>query len=208
MFPVCLPPRLSPPLVLQPSLVVPSGEGPLHLPSPGCTTLYSKMMSLRIPSRGPLSAHKTVFLQLNTYGLSAFQLLLYHSPPNPNPPFVSFPFLSQSKKKANYRKQGTSPNRPQAVNIPTALSNASHRCSTRVSGKEKTRTFQLQREWKKAEQKKRKQKKRQGGKVISSWKLGHKFGRRCSVYMTSCIVTHYLLLLDAERLRPALRNGK
>lgn len=47
-----------------------------------------------------------------------------------------------------------------------------------------------------------------GGKVISSWKLGHKFGRRCSVYMTSCIVTHYLLLLDAERLRPALRNGK
>lgn len=61
---------------------------------------------------------------------------------------------------------------------------------------------------KKAEQKKRKQKKRQGGKVISSWKLGHKFGRRCSVYMTSCIVTHYLLLLDAERLRPALRNGK
>lgn len=146
MFPVCLPPRLSPPLVLQPSLVVPSGEGPLHLPSPGCTTLYSKMMSLRIPSRGPLSAHKTVFLQLNTYGLSAFQLLLYHSPPNPNPPFFSFPFLSQSKKKANYRKQGTSPNRPQAVNIPTALSNASHRCSTRVSGKEKTRTFQLQRE--------------------------------------------------------------
>lgn len=137
MFPVCLPPRLSPPLVLQPSLVVPSGEGPLHLPSPGCTTLCSKMMSLRIPSRGPLSAHKTVFLQLNTYGLSAFQLLLYHSPPNPNPPFFSFPFLSQSKKKANYRKQGTSPNRPQAVNIPTALSNASHRCSTWVSGKEK-----------------------------------------------------------------------
>lgn len=209
MFPVCLPPRLSPPLVLQPSLVVLSGEGPLHLPSPGCTTLCSKMMSLRIPSRGPLSAHKTVFLQLNTYGLSAFQLLLYHSPPNPNPPFFSFPFLSQSKKKANYRKQGTSPNRPQAVNIPTALSNASYRCSTWVSGKEKTWTFQLQREWKKAEQKKRKQKKRQGGgKVIASWKLGHKFGRRCSVYMTSCIVTHYLLLLDAERLRPALRNGK
>lgn len=162
MFPVCLPPRLSP-LVLQPSLVVLSGEGPLHLPSPGCTTLCSKMMSLRIPSRGPLSTHKTVFLQLNTYGLSAFQLLLYHSPPNPNPPFFSFPFLSQSKKKANYRKQGTSPNRPQAVNIPTALSNASYRCSTWVSGKEKTWTFQLQREWKKAEQKKRKQKKRQGG---------------------------------------------
>lgn len=172
MFPVCLPPRLSPPLVLQPSLVVPSGEGPLHLPSPGCTTLYSKMMSLRIPSRGPLSAHKTVFLQLNTYGLSAFQLLLYHSPPNPNPPFVSFPFLSQSKKKANYRKQGTSPNRPQAVNIPTALSNASHRCSTRVSGKEKTRTFQLQREWKKGRAEEKKAKEMTGGEsdiFLETW---------------------------------------
>ena len=48
-----------------------------------------------------------------------------------------------------------------------------------------------------------------GGRETASWKLGHKiFGATCSVYMTSCTVSHYLLSLDAERLRPAGRNGK
>lgn len=116
--------------MLQPSLVVLSAEGPLHLLSPGCTALRSRMMSLRIPSRGPLSAHKTPFLQLNTYGLSAFQLLLYHPPP---PPFSfgftalpSFPLSSCfSVRKVRHITLGTRPKRhPQVSCTQTPLSGA------------------------------------------------------------------------------------
>lgn len=113
--------------MLRSSLVVPSGEGPLHLMSLDYMALCSRMMSLRIPSRGPLSAHKTPFLQLNTYGLSAFQLLLYHPPP----PFgftalPSFPLPSCfSVSKVGHITLGTGPTRhPQVSYTQTPLSGA------------------------------------------------------------------------------------
>lgn len=41
--------------------------------------------------------------------------------------------------------------------------------------------------------------------VITSWKG---FGSAAPVYMTSRPISHYLLGLDAEQLRPGLGNGK
>lgn len=105
--------RVSLPLLkLRYRLAVLSGEGPLHLWSPGCTALCSSMMSLRIPSRGPLTAHKILFLQLNTYGLSAFRLLFHQ-----HPLLVSIPSLlliftvNAEKREAGYIRAGPMPRR-------------------------------------------------------------------------------------------------
>lgn len=130
---VCRPPRLSLSLSSSSRVTTQSSrpvwsEGPLHLLSPGCAALCSKMMSLRIPSGGPLSAHKMPFLQLNTYGLSAFQLLLYHPPPHPVafcfPDLPTFPLPSCfSIRKDRHITHGTRPKRhPQVSRTQSPLS--------------------------------------------------------------------------------------
>lgn len=146
------------------------------------------MMSLRIPSRGPLSAHKTPFLQLNTYGLSAFQLLLYHPPPSaPLASLPSFPLPSCfSVKKVGYITLGTRPKRhPRVSSTQTPLSGAfPHMYYLNIIRRpEKLGFSHSQREWKKTEQRKRQG---ESDSFLETW--SQDFGAACSVYMTSCAV--------------------
>lgn len=148
-------------------------------------------MSLWIPSRGPLSAHKTPFLQLNTYGLSAFQLFLYHpSPPValPSLPFLFLLVLVLGKLDTLHMGQGQRGIRRSALQKDLNLV-PSHRCSTW-----KTEcTFPLQRDWEKTAE----EKKEESDSFLETW--SQDFGATCSASMTSwtfLIICFWWILSD------------
>lgn len=73
-------------------------------------------------------------------------------------------------------------------------------------GNQKNRKGELKKDRPGEKKAKNRQKKRESDSFLETW--SQDFGAVCSVYMTSCTVFHYLHLLDTERLRLVLRNGK
>lgn len=145
-----------------------SGEGPLHLLSSARTLLCCGMMSLKIPSRGPLAAHKTPFLQLNTYGRSAFLLLLHHPPR-----VVKSSFLFRVGRMTHIAR-GQRGTRRSAI----------HKQMSGYQEKERQKIFPCTAKIWKRQQDKRRERMKWRRKRIASWKLGSQdFGMSPAVYV-------------------------
>lgn len=154
---------------------------------------YCTMMSLRIPSRGPVSPHKTPFLQLNTYGPSVFQLLLYYAP---SPYFL---VLQLGKLDTVHLGQGQRCIRRSATR-GRLYQVHSHSSSTWILSKEHRLRFSHSREYFKkyrANQKIAKGTRGESDSFLETW--SQDFGIVVPVYMTSCTISHYLLCVDAEQ---------
>lgn len=178
---LCVTPSL---VKLQSSRSVSWRPTPSHSRTP---LLCSGMMSLRIPSWGPLSAHKMPFLQLNTYGFSSaygYSSILWNPPPPtpapaPLPSLLSLsPLVFEIKV---WKDRGGSKHTPPSDGfLQTAPSN------------DVTQT-------KICKQKEKRNRSVEGGakETAQGWTASRKIGRKsapeCSVYMTSCTFFDYLL---------------
>lgn len=201
-----------PPLVLRPSLAVPSG-----------LKAHSISWVLAVQRSAPRWCHwefqaEAHFLLIKRHFSNSIHMVSLHFSSysiTPAPHLHTFPLPSCfSIRKDRYSTHGTRPKRhPQVSRTQSPLSGTFPQLQQLniIRGTKKKRASsdcKAKDKKKKKKQRKKEQRKRRG-RETASWKLCHKiFGATCSVYMTSCTVSHYLLSLDAKRLRPARRNGK
>lgn len=150
----------------------------------------SRMISLRIPSRGPHSAHKTPFLQLSTYGLSSTYGCSAPTLKSPHPPlqFHRPPFFSLEWRQVRYIAHRTRPKGHLQVSYKQMLL---------LGGipqikhyQEEKKDFPTAKRMKKDRAEERQQRKRQKEEQLPGNMV--RFGATCSVHMTSCTFFDYL----------------